>query len=115
MTLRLNLHARLAIERISLDLRERLVDYGTGIAPAFGVHTRAKHLRAQSRATRKIAPMEADAVLGTAALVEVLLAASERARDDNDINRSDELVQTAIGAIDTLREGLDVKGVTKEI
>lgn len=115
MTSRLNLHARLAIERISLDLRERLVDYGTGTAPAFGVHSRVKHLRAQSRATRKIAPTEADAVLGTAALVEVLLAASERARDNNDINRSDELVRTAIGAIDTLREGLDVKGSTEEI
>ena len=115
MTSRLNLHARLAIERISLDLRERLIDYGTGTAPAFGARSRVKHLRAQSRATRKIAPTEADAVLGAAALVEVLLAASERARYNNDINRSDELVRTAIGAIDTLREGLDVKGSTEEI
>ena len=115
MTLNLNLHARLAIERISLDLREMLIDYGTGMTPAFGVRSRAKHLRAQSRATRTIAPLEADAILGTAALVEILLTASERARDDNDINRSDDLVRTAIGAIDTLREGLDVKGSTEEI
>ena len=115
MTPNLNLHARLAIERVSLDLRERLVDYGTGEVPAFGAHSRAKHLRAQSRATRAIASREADAILGTAALVEILLAASERARDDNDIDRSDELVRTAIGAVDTLRDGLDVKGSTEEI
>ena len=109
MTSRLNLHAVFAIERTSVALRDVVVNYWSGLTGTDTVEDPLKGLRAQSRATRTIAPLEADAVLGTAALVEILVASAERAREDNDIHRSDELVRGAIDAIDGLRDALGTR------
>lgn len=109
MTSNLNLHARLAIERVSRGLRGELAEYWRGNVPAGAVLTSAKGLRAQSRATRQIAPREADVVLGAAALVEILMESAERARIANDITLSDEHVRAALDAIETLRGALGTK------
>ena len=109
MTTNLNIHARNAIERVTTSTRRTLVDYGRGEAPASAVVSATKGLRAQSRATRKIAPREADAILGTAALVGILVSASERAREANDINLSDDRVREAFRALDTLCTTLEIR------
>ena len=82
---------------------------GGGNAPAGAVLTSAKGLRAQSRATRQIAPREAEVILGAAALVEILMESAERARIANDITLSDEHVRAALDAIETLRGALGTK------
>lgn len=106
MTTNLNFHAHNAIQRITDDVRDALVEYWRGNTRAADVSASMKELRAQSRATRKIAPTEADALLGAAALVEIRLSASERARAEDDIDRSDDHVREALNIVSMLRDTL---------
>src|SRR5690606_37388267 len=105
----LNIHAHNAIDRITGDIRDALVEYRRGNIRAADVSASVKELRAQSRATRKIAPLEAEAILGTAALIEILVHSSEQARSSNDTNHSDDRIREALNLIEILRDTLETR------
>lgn len=108
MTTNLNLHARLAVERVTDDVHGALVEFWRGAVPAADVLSAVKVLRAQSRATRTIAPREAEVVLGTAAAVEILVAAAEADLAANDLDGSDGRVQQAFSALDLMKGTLGI-------
>ena len=109
MTPDLDLHARLAVEWAASGVRNELAEYWRGYAPAAHCAAAAEGLRAQSRLVRKIAPREADAILGVAALVGLLVDGAESARSANDINASDARIREALGVVETLRDVLGTK------
>ena len=111
MTTNLNLHARLAIESRTLDVRSSIVAYWRGLSPASQVFASTKRLRAQSRATRKIAPREADVVLGAAAAVEVLVDGAESALAAGDVDRAEDRLREALTAITAPRIILGTKEI----
>lgn len=100
----LNLHARNAITRVVAVLRSDLVRYWRGDVPSSVPAASTKALRAQARATAQIAPAEAEALQGIAALTEVAIVRAEAAYRDGDVPRSDAYVH---GAMDALKFGRD--------
>lgn len=109
MTLNLNLHARLTIESNALAVHSAIVSYWRGRSTAGQVVASTKRLRAQSRATRQIDARAADAILGTSALVEILINGAESAVDEGDIDHSDDRVREALNAVAMLRDALGTK------
>lgn len=108
MTTNLNIHARLAIERVTDDVRGTLVEFWSESVPAADVVSAVKGLRAQSRATHTIAPREAEVVLGTAAAVEILVTAAEADLAANDLDGSDSRVRQALSSLDLMKAVLEL-------
>ena len=98
----LNVHAQIAIARVLHEYRAALVRYSAGETPALPVSQAGKLVRAQARATAKIADDEPEALRGLVATVELLLARSEELREGNQIHEADEAARRALQALEVV-------------
>ena len=98
----LNVHAQIAIGRVLHEYRAALVRYSAGETPALHVSQTGKLVRAQARATAKIADDEPEALRGLVATVELLLARSEALREGNQIHEADAATRRALQALEVV-------------
>ena len=98
----LNVHAQIAIGRVLHEYRAALVRYSAGETPALHVSQTGKLVRAQARATSKIADDEPEALRGLVATVGLLLARSEALREDDRIHEADEAARRALQALEVV-------------